>query len=232
MYAKYFFVVIFVALELGSSLAVTPCYDATRDFCGKEIKSELDSSSCTAEWGAFPRLNNETNTLISLHLNHSMKYLLQATHYNEWNVNRPGFHNFFTKLSDDEWNSAVSLMIYAIKRGGRLTSEFKIQTPGDLDFNHQQNEIESLSKALDLEKYTAARTLKLIHDTTHISSESGVPIGSRDTPFADFMAERLNDVSVLRIKHLANYVNMLSQVLRSSVDKAYALYTFDHQILK
>ncbi len=50
--------------------------------------------------------------------------------------------------------------------------------------------------------------------------------------FADFLAERLSHITVLRIKHLSNYVNILGQIMGSGVDKAYAMFTFDHEILK
>lgn len=128
-------------------------------------------------------------------------------------------------------------MLYMIKRGGHLSDNFNV-TIDNVDLatkTHPANELESLSWALDLEKLTAHQTLRLSYIATHTSTMA--PYNSPpDVAFANFLAESLNDVSVLRIKHLTNYVHMLTQILNpiggSSVDKAYALFTFDHTILK
>ncbi|OXA45729.1 soma ferritin [Folsomia candida] len=211
-----------------STLAATPCYDTIHASCGTEEFSAYDAASCTAEWGAFPRLGNDTNRLIALHIKHSMQYLLTANYFNEWNVNRPGFHAFFSKLADEEWNSAIDIMTHMLKRGGRLDDNFKLELPKN--FENRQNEVESLAWALDLEKEMALQTLHLAYNSNHVPKEmQNLP---RDAEFADFLAERLNAITVLRIKHMSNYVNILGQIMGSGMDKAYAMFTFDHEILK
>lgn len=47
--------------------------------------SELDFEEplCTAEWGAFPRVNKETNELIMLQFQTSFEYLLIVRKLNE-----------------------------------------------------------------------------------------------------------------------------------------------------
>jgi len=210
------------------ALAVTPCYDTIHASCGKEEFSDYDAASCTAEWGAFPRLGNDTNRLIALHLKHSMQYLLTANYFNEWNVNRPGFQAYFAKLADEEWDSAIAITTHMIKRGGRLDENFKLELPKN--FENRQNELEALAWALDVEKEMATQTLHLAYTANHVPKEmQNFP---RDAEFADFLAERINKITVLRIKHMSNYVNILGQIMASGIDKAFAMFTFDHEILK
>lgn len=250
---KYLLVTVCLSWQIGSALSeASSCYSGIKDACGDGLQ-ELDSAAqklCTAEWGAFPRLTDDTNTLISVHLTHSMQYLLQASHFNEWNINRPGFHAYFSKLSDEEWDSGIALMTHMIKRGGRLVeTHFKVNIQEK--WQNRQSELEALSAALDMEKSISNRALHLAHAAVSVhkvaanesisattkkpitgDAPTDMPIAQRDPEFAYFLSERLNHQTVLRIKHLSNYVNMLAQVLKSGVDKAYALFTFDHQILK
>jgi len=226
--SKHIFLVVFSCLVLGQAFALSPCYDEVHRTCGKGDFSEYDAATCTAEWGAFPRLGNDTNKLIGHHIKNSMQYLFTASYFNEWNVNRPGFHSFFNKLADEEWDSAIDLMTHMLKRGGRLDDSFKLELPRN--FENRQNEMESLAWALDIEKEIATQTLHLAYTSNHVTKElSNAP---RDAEFADFLAEKLNKVTVLRIKHLSNYVNILGQMLSSGIDNAYAMFTFDHEILK
>ncbi|ODN05291.1 Ferritin heavy chain [Orchesella cincta] len=181
------------------------CYDNVQCVAGNALT--YDQARCTAEWGAFPR----------------------ASHFKEWKYNRPGFASYFSKLSDDNWDEAISLMLHMVERGGSLGRDFKIEMPGpgDATTSYQLKEIEALSKALDKERRTATKTLHLAHLANH---GQGVP---HDAEFADFLAERLHKNSVLRIKHLANYVKLLSDIVTdSNVDSAYALFKFDTEYLK
>lgn len=52
---------------------------------------------------------------------------VQANYFNEWNVDRPGFHAFFNKLADEEWSSGIELMTHMLKRGGRLNNGFTVK---------------------------------------------------------------------------------------------------------
>lgn len=218
------FLLVFLSTAHGNLFS---CYDNVQCVAGNALS--YDQARCTPEWGAFPRVNGETNDLIQQQLKSSFEYLLIASHFKEWKYNRPGFANYFTKLSDDNWDEAISLMLHMVERGGNLVRDFKVDMPGpgDATTSYQLKEIEALSKALDKERRTATRTLHLAHLANH---GQGVP---HDAEFADFLAERLHKNSVLRIKHLANYVKLLSDIVTdSAVDSAYALFKFDTEYLK
>jgi len=223
-YAIFVVLAVSVGVSYGNPFS---CYDNVQCVAGNSLT--YDQSKCTAEWGAFPRVNGETNDLIAQQLKSSFEYLLIASHFKEWKYHRPGFANYFTKLSDDNWDEAISLMTHMVERGGSLGKDFRVDMPGPADSatQYQLKEIEALSKALDKERRTATRTLHLAHLANH---GQGVP---HDAEFADFLAERLHENSVLRIKHLANYVKLLSDIVTdTTVDSAYALFKFDSEYLK
>jgi len=202
------------------------CFDNVHCESGKN-SFIYDQTKCTAEWGAFPRINKDTNELISQQLNTSLEYLLIASHFKDWRYSRPGFASYFSKLSDDNWNEAISLLTHMVERGGNLVTDFEVVMPTDLDTNYQLQEIEALSKALDKERKLATKTLHLAHLANH---GQGVP---HDSEFAEFLAKRLHHNSVLRIKHLANYVNLLSDIINGSGgDSEYAIFKFDSEYLK
>jgi len=236
MFLKYFCVVLFLTLAVSAD-DETPCYTKMKNGCGATtfMADSLRSGTeleCAGAWGAFPRLNPETNELISHRLGNSMQYLLTASYFNEWDINRPGFNAYFNKLSDQEWDSGISLMIAMLKRGGKLNRKFSVELPDETKFSSRQNEMEALARTLDSEKETAEKTLKLIYWANHKSIETADDQSHRDPGFADYLAEGLNDVNVLRIKHLSNYVNMLTHIQTSGVDMSYAMHTFDTEILK
>jgi ferritin len=198
--------------------------DVTKSFQSSALKE------CTAQWGAFsrPELQKETNELVALKITNSMKYLFQASYFKRWDVNRPGFNAFFNKLSDEEWTSAIDLMIHMVKRGGKLYESFQIQIPAGTMNDHEREEMRSLAWALDLEKDMANKALHLAYDANHAKDSTT----KRDEAFTNYIAETINHQTVMRIKHLSNYVNMLGQIILSTVDKGYAFFTFDHEILK
>jgi len=215
-----------IGVVLGSGF---PCYDNLQCVAGSSLTSPYPHDKCTPEWGAFPRVNGETNELISRHFKTSLEYLLIANHFKDWKYHRPGFVNYFSKLSDDNWNEGLSLLLHMVERGGNLLKDFKIDMPGpgDATTQYQLKEVEALSRALDMERRTATKTTHLAHLANH---GSGVP---HDAEFADFLAERLHHNSVLRIKHLANYLKLLSDIVTdSAVDSAYAIFKFDSEYLK
>jgi len=139
-----------IGVVLGSGF---PCYDNLQCVAGSSLTSPYPHDKCTPEWGAFPRVNGETNELIARHLKTSLEYLLIANHFKDWKYHRPGFVNYFSKLSEDNWNEGLSLMLHMVERGGTLLKDFKIDMPGpgDATTQYQLKEVEALSRALDME---------------------------------------------------------------------------------
>lgn len=189
-----------------------------------------DLKICTSSFGGFPALADRTQSLIQKYIQASMKYLLMASHFNEWESERPGFHKYLSQLSDSAFNDAVKIIKHVTTRGGYLNN-FTIPMPEDETY-HELGELEAMSKALDIEKGLASRCLNLIHASTH----GDVKIGQHtDGEFAHFLADQVSDNHAVRVKSLANHVNTLSQVVSHSLSKSgdpsFVLHIYDQQVL-
>lgn len=68
-------------------------------------------------------LKSLINNFLMLHI-----FFLQSTHFKEWKANRPGLANYFSKLSDDNWDEALALLLHMVERGGSLEKDFKVET--------------------------------------------------------------------------------------------------------
>lgn len=68
------------------------------------LKKAYDAASCTAEWGAFPRLGNDTNRLIALHIKHSMQYLLTVR------INIKTFKYFIISVKTDKLSRNLNVI--------------------------------------------------------------------------------------------------------------------------
>ncbi|CAG7816469.1 unnamed protein product [Allacma fusca] len=221
------------------------CYKGVSTACppAGQGKTPLSPASCTSQFGQFPRLNDKTEALIKEHLRASMQFLMLANHFGEWDINRKGFYEYFNKLSDYAWEDAGALLEHMVKRGGQLSNKFQIPAAEDpkeqQDKFYDMTELHALSKALDIQKNLAKSTLRLItlanhgpsvNDTEEID-EWRTHGFQRDGEFAHFLADEVSDKQVLRIKHLANHVNTLSQALDETPDAGLVLYIYDTQVL-
>lgn len=195
------------------------CQSSVNTFCRKEY-NEGEVLNCTAQFGRVFDMNTETQRLVEHQLKYSMEYLLMSSHFGEWNINRKGFQDYFSKLSDASWDDAVTLVQHLIKRGGKLQKSLSIDltTPGKQN-THKYGELYALSKALDMEKHISEKYLGLIKP------------GDYDAEFAHFLADEVSDKKVLRIKHLSNHVNSLYKAVKSAADSSFVFYLYDTQIL-
>lgn len=195
------------------------CQSSVTTFCKKEAANG-EILNCTAQFGRVFDLNAETHKLIEHQLKYSMEYLLMSSHFGEWNINRKGFQDYFSKLSDASWEDAVTLTQHLIKRGGKLQNSFGVdlRTPGK-QVTHKYGELYALSKALDMEKHISEKYLSLIKPRDY------------DAEFAHFLADEVSDKKVLRIKHLSNHVNSLYNAVQSAADSSFVFYIYDTQIL-
>jgi len=235
--------VLLVVLSIANAESV--CHAGVKVACEDATgKKTLEPAKCTAQFGQFPHLNNQTEALIKEHLRASMEFLMIGNHFGEWNINRKGFFEYFQKLSDAAWEDAIDLMQHMVKRGGRLTNDFEIPeaeectSKGNEAYKcYDMDELNALSKALDIQKSLARSTLRLITLANHAPVRVGEEIGEwpkgsqRDGEFAHYLADQVSDKQVMRIKDLANHVNSLSQALDATSDAGLVLYIYDTQVL-
>jgi len=226
--------------------------------CVDGLKDNLASkyTQCTAGFGAFSEANKEEfasdiQDLVQNYLEISMKYLELANYFNEWNVNRKGFHSYYSKLSDEAWEDAVTIMQHMIKRGGSLKKKFefkkrfqfqdktRVEAPFVATQLSNLSELSSLSMALEWQKEVVKKTLDVLKRHQPRSDETGATSGNTNTyavhsdpEFTHFLAQQLSERQVLKVKHLANYVNSLSGALSSTSNTGVVLHLFDSQVLK
>jgi ferritin len=174
-------------------------------------------------------MERELQFLIAQHLQASMQYLLIATRFNDWTMDRKGFHAFYSKMSDDAYNDAVTLMKHMNMRGGILDNEFKIPMPEEINF--KVSELESLSLVLAIEKDIVKNTLTLINNASNPRSD----IYHADGEIAFFLAEQVSEKHTPRIKTLAAHVNNLGQAISQGLEKnkdpSYVVYLYDTQFM-
>jgi ferritin len=190
--------------------------------------------TCNSNYGGFTNrqyrtVEEDMQNLIGQHLSASMQYLLIASRFNEWKMDRKGFHALYSKMSDDAFNEAVAMIQHMNMRGGRLETDFNITMPTDV--NYQMSELESLSKVLAIEKQLAKNTLLLINSASHAKLQSH----HSDGELALFLAEQISGNHSPRIKSLAAHVNNLGQAIAHGLEKnndpAYVVYLYDTQFL-
>jgi len=187
------------------------------------------SEGCTSAFGGFPSLQAKTQDLASQHLQASMKYLLFASHFSAWKYDREGFSSFFSKLSDEAFDDAVTIIKHMSKRGGKLSNLNVTMIKAE----YEVSEIEALTKALDLEKHLANETIHLIHAAGHGSHEQD---RFPDGEFAHFLSEEISEKHADRVQNLAVHVNNLGDAVATSLkanqDPAFYIYLYDTQFMK
>jgi len=158
-----------------------------------------------------------------------MQYLLIATRFNDWSMDRKGFHAFYSKMSDDAYNDAVGIMQHMTMRGGVLDGDFNIPMPEEI--NYKVSEMESFSLVLAIEKEIVKSTLQLINHANNAKSDIHQPDGE----LALFLAEQISGNHVPRIKTLAAHVNNLGQAIAHGLEKnkdpSYVVYLYDTQFM-
>jgi len=202
------------------------CSSSGPDSVVKEMNNNY--TVCRSTFGGFPQLEEKTQLLASKQIQASMQLLLIGCHFSEWNVDRKGFFKLFMDLSDAQFQDAVTLIQHMNKRGGRLIN-FTIPMPEE---GYQLGELVALSKALDIEKGLASRTLNLAHAATHGDVKTNQ---HTDSEFSHFLADQVSDKHSIRIKTLANHVNTLSHAVTHTLaktgDPAFVLHIYDTQVL-
>ncbi|KAJ8956767.1 hypothetical protein NQ314_006641 [Rhamnusium bicolor] len=184
--------------------------------------------NCTAKYGAIDGVEESLQTYVNHHFIRSFEYLLMATHYANYEKNRPGFEKLFRGLSDDTWKEGIELIQYITTRGGEMnfnlvSSEVTAEEVGDPNF--ELYELNSIAKALDIEKKLAMEAHKIHAEATRKNSKFHDPEISSHLEH-EFMAKQ-RDI----IRKLAGYTSDLSALLNTP-DNSLALYLFDDYLQK
>jgi len=237
---KLLFSVVFCVLfgtSFGDNSEATGghCINSIHDACLSNSPAvgldemKKNATICTSTFGGFPQLSDRIQSLVAKKIQASMQYLLIANHFSEWEIDRKGFQGVFDKMSDDTFEEAITLIKHMTLRGGRL-SNFKVPMPENESY--QLGELEAMSKALDIEKQLASKSLNIVHAATHGDVKTNQ---HTDGEFAHFLANQVSSNNAVRIKTLANHVNTLSQAISHALaknrDASFVLHLYDTQFL-
>ncbi|KAJ8961790.1 hypothetical protein NQ318_021392 [Aromia moschata] len=155
-----------------------------------------------------------------------LEYLLMSTHYANYEKNRPGFEKLFRGLSDDTWKDAIELIKYITTRGGEMNFGTSALGEEDADApNFELYELQSIAKALDMEKKLAVEAIRIHSEATRKNSKFHDPEISYHLEH-EFMPKQ-RDI----IRKLAGYTTDLSSLL-DGPDSSLSLFLFDDYLTK
>lgn len=175
-------------------------------------------SACNSRYGAIGHLEEDLNSFALNHIIKSFEYLLMSTHFANYDMNREGFHKLFRGLSDSKWESSFDLIKHITKRGGKVNLKAPITSPSA---NYELYEIESLAKALDMEKSLMGEAYN-IHERSIRKLEQ-----SHDPEISHYIEEEFVEKNAEKIRELSGHIADLSKMLGESQDNALSLYLFD-----
>ncbi|RZC37449.1 Ferritin domain containing protein [Asbolus verrucosus] len=157
------------------------------------------------------------------HIVRSFDYLLMSTHYGNYQKNRAGFEKLFRGLSDSKWDEAIDIIKHVTKRGGTM----KFEHPKSLKASttHEFQEIQSVAKALDMEKELALKGFDVHREASQRSNNK------HDPEISSYIEKEFVHGHAHTIRKLAGYVSDLNSMLRES-DRALSLFLFDEYLQK
>ncbi|KAJ8979927.1 hypothetical protein NQ317_003669 [Molorchus minor] len=224
---KAFFTVLSVLL-VGVLASEEYCYDDVVRACKTTNKLSTSPINCTAKYGAIDGVEEYLQKYVNHHFIRSFEYLLMSTHYANYEKNRLGFEKLFRGLSDETWHDAIELIQYITKRGGEMnfqTVSNDIISEEQQDANFELYELQSIAKALDIEKKLAVEAHRIHGEATRKNSKFHDPEISSHLEH-EFMPKHRDT-----IRKLAGYTSDLSTLLNGP-DSSLSLYLFDEYLQK
>lgn len=243
---------VFVVLSVLISAAVADtCFYTTEKACRTTIKDVEKIENCDAKYGLFKN-TGETNIEVQLQayvntqIEDSFKYLLMSTLYGNYQKNRDGFKSLYRKLSDKSWDDAIDLIKFITKRGGGMdfTAKNPIRIPSENppantnkapsnlpeasndSTSLNLNEIQSLAKALDIQKNQAQIALDI-----HARAGKHAKVEHDDASVAHYLEERFMESQADTIRSLSGHITDLKQFLNEG-HSALSLFIFDEYLQK
>lgn len=144
-----------------------------------------------------------------------------ATHYGNYEKSREGFEKVFKDLSDSKWEEAIDLIKYITKRGGRMNfAAVRQDTVNDDNGNYEFYELESLAKALDMEKQLALEAHRIHGEATRRRKDY------HDPEVSSYLEKEFVHKHADIIRKLSGYTSDLNALLNGH-DSSLALYLFD-----
>uniref|UniRef100_R4G347 Ferritin n=2 Tax=Rhodnius prolixus TaxID=13249 RepID=R4G347_RHOPR len=202
------------------------CFNQVHNNCAIQ-GSELPY--CNAKYSGAHHVVSDLQEYVMQHLSHSFQYLLMSTNFANYEKNREGFAKLYRKLSDTTWDDAIDLIKYITKRGEKMQLDTEAPREPNTRFpkNYNMFELESLSRALDMQKSLAEKAHK-IHSEVSKRSED-----YHDAETLSYLEKEFVHKHSDKIRELAGYTNDLSSMLFKGVsDSSLSVFLFDEYLQK
>lgn len=186
-------------------------------------------ANCDAKYGGIDSVLPELQAFANTHIMRSFEYLLMSTHFENYEKNREGFGKVFRKLSDSTWEDGINLMKYIGKRGGNHSFIQHNVDPlhkEEDNANYELNELQSLAKAVDIQKQLAADAFKIHEGVTRRHKNT------HDPEIAQYIEEEFAEKHSDEIRKLVGHVSDLTKFLNNGGDSSLAMYLFDEYLQK
>lgn len=192
-------------------------------FLNLALGSEI--TNCNATYGAMKSIPVERHlqAYVNTHITRSFEYLLMATHFNNYQMNRGGFRKLYQELSDEKWNLAFDLIKHITKRGGKMVFNEVNNEIADGTGAVELYELQSLAKALDVEKQLALDAHHIHHEVTRNKDNH------HDPEIANYIEHLIVHKQAETIRKLSGYASDVGKMLGSN-EPDLALYLFDEYL--
>lgn len=154
-----------------------------------------------------------------------------SSYFGNYDKNRHGFQKLYRDLSDETWNNGIELIKLIGKRGGMHDfSQRKVKLNSTFI---ELNELESLTKAVDIQKEFFDDANQIHEVVTHKDHriKNDVDKHVHDADIAHTMEEEFAEKQSEQIRKLVGYVHDLSKMMEGS-EKALSVYLFDEYLQK
>ncbi|KAL0281216.1 UNVERIFIED_CONTAM: hypothetical protein PYX00_002271 [Menopon gallinae] len=185
-----------------------------------------DLANCHAKYGEINAVEFDLQSFVNKHITHSFQYLLLSSHFKNYEKSREGFTKLFKSLSDKTWNDAIDLIKYITKRGGRMDfgsfrqDDALVQSAVRNEEQYELYELESLAKALDIQKSMAVEANRI-----HLVANRDAEVMSH---IENTYVHKLRD----SIRELAGHSNDLKNLIASNKQNSLHVYLFDEYLQK
>ncbi|XP_044736144.1 ferritin heavy polypeptide-like 17 [Chrysoperla carnea] len=219
------FVILITALAAVAFAEDEFCYQTAQRFCSAQ-GSDLE---CNAKYGGITTVLTDLQKYVTRHIEVSFDYLLLSTHFGNYEKERNGFKKLYRKLSDEKWAKSMDIIKKIAQRGGSM--DFNVRDTSNKTLTFEVSELESLAKALDIEKSLAKQGIQIHGQVSH--KASGTEEGSTvyDPEIGHYLEEEIMEGQAKNVRELSGYTNDLSTLLHTDGESsAISLFLFDEYL--
>lgn len=170
-------------------------------------------------------LVTELQQYANLHIMRSFEYLLVSTHFANYVNNREGFEKVFRSLSDSTWSDGIQLIKHITKRGGNHSFVRADDPLTRKDNMYEQYELQSLSRAVDVQKHLANQAFRIHNTALHRHANS------HDAEIAQYIEEEFAEKHAEEVRKLVGHVSDLRRLSEGN-DVSLAIHLFDEYLQK